>query len=140
MKKLPSIKAIHTRMRERKKQDPLFGFEWHIYLGYLPYEMVKDLLEDDVDPESWGDVKLLVYDEIVEEMKDYMSFAKDKAEGERGISANRSIMHYLAWVWLAGDGDLLNDIQNQYDNHYYSYGIPILKTICKYYEWDWETF
>lgn len=59
----------------------------------------------------------------------YMPFAWDKANNGRGFSASRSMSHYQAWIWLAGDdiGDL-----SEYD----SYGKDNLVKICKHYGWD----
>ena len=63
-----------------------------------------------------------------------MEFAKKKAENERGISASRSIAHYIAWLWLANDNDLWNEIDD-----YYDYGIPQLKIICNYLNIEYES-
>jgi hypothetical protein len=66
---------------------------------------------------------------LIDEMREYMEFAIGKAQDERGISAYRSLAHYAAWTWLAGDdlGDLTS-----YDN----YGLPQLKKICEHYGFD----
>lgn len=67
-------------------------------------------------------------------MRDYMSFALDKAADHRGISASRSIEHFRNWLWLIEDEDpkysaalsFLSDNRN-----YPQYGVPILKKICE---------
>lgn len=62
-------------------------------------------------------------------MLDYMEFAWDKANNGRGISAMRSMHHYMAWTWMLGD-DLGNLLDYQY------YGKDNLVKICKHYGWD----
>jgi hypothetical protein len=69
-------------------------------------------------------------------MNEYMSFAFEKARGERGISANRSIMHYIAWIWLNSEDEFATEIDTDFEENYHSYGISILKKICKHYGWD----
>lgn len=66
---------------------------------------------------------------ILNEMLDYMSFAFEKANNFRGISASRSMSHYSAWTWLIGD-----DFGNLLDYEYY--GKDNLVEICEKYGWD----
>lgn len=59
---------------------------------------------------------------VIKEIVEYLPFARGKADDERGISANRSICHFRAWVWLLGDADF-----SAIDwSNYGSYGRPIL--------------
>ena len=55
------------------------------------------------------------------------NFAWKKANNKRGISTQRSIDHYTSWLWLDGNEDLAEKIQN-----YTYYGKPQLIEICKY--------
>ena len=64
-------------------------------------------------------------------MIDYMEFAFDKAHDERGISANRSINHMIAWSWLSGDDELNQAIEHEYETNYHSYSLEILRMICE---------
>ena len=70
----------------------------------------------------------------LDKIKNYMSFAFQKAYAERGISANRSIQHTIAWLWLAGENELLKWVEDEYENNYHSYGLPILIRIAQHFE------
>ena len=67
-------------------------------------------------------------------MKSYMDFALGKAESHRGISTGRSLQHFEAWLWLLGDQDTLDYIQD--DDNYANYGAPALKKICEVYNFS----
>jgi hypothetical protein len=56
-----------------------------------------------------------------------MDFAWDKANNGRGISANRSIAHYQAWLWLLGV-EWCDTLMDDYE----FYGKPQLIRICEY--------
>jgi hypothetical protein len=115
---------IVDRINEIQHHD-LLGFEVDMYYGFLDYEHAKEFLNDGVTREEWDEH--IETRQIHDIMKEYMEFAKRKANNQRGISASRSIAHYIAWLWLANDNDLWNEI-GDYDN----YGIPQLRKICNY--------
>ena len=94
----------------------------------LPFERAQPYLKPEAKPEEW-EVKPRDRESLLAEMLDYMPFAWDKANNERGLSAGRSMDHFSAWVWLAGDdlGDLTK---------YSFYGKDNLCRICKQYGWD----
>ena len=113
---------IVARIKEREKAD-LFGFEWQEYLMALSYDNAKPYLKPEYDGKDW---KTSTENEIRERAVEYMPFAWEKANDCRGISANRSIMHYTAWLWLLGiDYDGMED-------DYEFYGKPQLEKICNY--------
>ena len=66
---------------------------------------------------------------IIKVMKKYMSFAWEKANDKRGISANRSIDHFKGWLWLLGDEEGIEYLKANYA----PYGKPGLAYICKKY-------
>lgn len=107
---------IIDRINARKEAD-FFGFE-----------LAKPFLNPDVKGEDWK-VQPRDRDSVLKEMLEYMPFAWDKANNCRGLSAGRSMCHYMAWVWLAGDdlGDLTG---------YQYYGKDNLVKICDHYGWD----
>ncbi len=126
---------IVKRFEERKSKD-LLCFEVNEYIPYLDYEHAKPYLnKKSVYEEEW---KPFLFDEIIERMKEYMPFAWRKANDCRGISANRSVMHYIAWIWLSGDSTFATEIDHQLEYDYYHYGKPILVQICNHYKWDWK--
>jgi hypothetical protein len=68
-------------------------------------------------------------------MHDYMSFAWDKANNCRGLSAGRSIDHMKAWLWLLGESEMAAKIA-----HFSHYGKPQLRAICERFGWDWRAW
>lgn len=80
----------------------------------------------------------MVTDErIIEVMRDYLSFAYNKAYSGRAISANRSIMHYIGWTWLIDD-EFSKQIEKEFENNYCEYGVPILNMIADHYNFERE--
>lgn len=116
-----------------RREDDMFGFEWPYYLEMLPFDAAKQYLKPEATGEDW---KVKTTDEIRADAIGYMPFAWEKANNCRGISANRSVMHYQAWLWLLGEdwGDSLMD-------DYEFYGKPQLVRICEHFgldhkQWD----
>jgi len=105
-----------------------FGFEVSELVVRLEYEKAKQFIPTDVIQKDWEVVSREPAD-VISMMHDYMPFAWEKANDGRGISAGRSLSHYSAWIWLAGDdlGDLLE---------YEFYGKDKLVLICNHYGWD----
>jgi len=120
----------------RYKKRNLFWFECDHYLYRLPFELVKPYLKDGITKEQWkGMSKPATHEAILEEMKEYLPFAFTKAYNEKGLSARRSIEHYIAWIWLLNDG-FSDEIEDDYENNYHSYGLPILIKIAQHYKWE----
>ena len=120
-------KEIIDRINERKNSD-YFGFECSDLVSRLPFSLAKQFLIEGAVESEW-EISPRDKESILKEMLVYMPFAFEKANNERGLSASRSMSHYQAWVWLAGDdlGDLLE---------YEFYGKDNLVMICKHYGWD----
>ena len=125
---------IVQRIKDRQGSDML-GFETDMYLVRLDFEHAREFIKDSVTAEEWGEPRTK---NLTDVMLDYITFAFEKANDERGISANRSIMHYIAWLWLAEEDELLRRVEWEYKNNYHSYGKPILIMICEHFEWDWK--
>lgn len=121
---------IVARIEGRKDGDPL-GFEVTEYMMALDFNHAKPYLEDGVT--EW---KARTQEETLQKAEDYMPFAIKKAEGERGISANRSIMHYIAWLWLLEEDDLLGEVEREYEDNYHDYGMDILRLIADHFGWQ----
>lgn len=117
---------IVKRINERMGHD-ILGFEWHEYLRALDFDHAKPFLKETVTEDSWGTPDFPNDEAITEHMKDYMSFAWDKACSCRGISAGRSIAHYQAWLWLVGEDELAASIEE-----YEYYGKDELRAICDF--------
>ena len=65
---------------------------------------------------------------------EYLPFAYDKAENQRGLSAGRSMLHFKSWIWLEDD-EFYKSIIDDIDN-YTNYGIPTLDKIAEHYGFD----
>lgn len=118
---------ILERIKEKKETD-FFGFETSDLIVVLSLEHVKPFLKDPSKNKDWkADPR--DRESIIKKIKDYMPFAWEKANDERGLSAGRSMAHFNSWVWLAGDdlGDL---------NEYKFYGKDNLVRICELYGLD----
>ena len=113
---------------ESVKENDWMGTQVRDLVVRLPFEKAQPYLTPEADAEAW---KVYPRDReaLQAEMLEYMSFAWDKANGCRGLSAERSMDHYNTWVWLAGDdlGDL---------TEYEHYGKDNLCRICAHYGWD----
>lgn len=119
---------IVERIRLREPKD-YFGFEIGEYIAYLDFEHAKEFLKEGTTAEEWNEaIKTRLPPK--EAMIDYMPFAFEKAHGQRGISANRSIGHMIAWAWLINDG-WATKIETAYGADYRDYGLHILRMICE---------
>lgn len=115
---------------ERIKEDDFFGFKTGDLIGYLDYEHAKEYLKPEVTAEEWK-ASPSDRESILKEMEEYMEFAWDKANNERGISAGRSLAHFTVWVWMIGDQDRFGDMES-----YQYYGKDHLRKLCDAYGWD----
>lgn len=124
---------ILNKMKEVEEND-FFGTQREDLAMYLTYENAKklNLLNDNATEESWNSPG--VNNDPVEELKDYMGFAWDKANNFRGLSAARSMDHMRTWLWLDGQDEFLKEHGNLGDWEYY--GKDILVDICKLYGID----
>lgn len=122
---------------DRLKTDSgqMFDFFPEIAINFLTFEQAKPSLnQEKLDTEegkelekSWS-VAPLTEEHVLAELKDYMSFAWDKAQDHRGLSASRSTSKMEAWCWL-----LDREKEIDWDNHE-NYGAPILKQICELFD------
>ena len=124
---------LFQRYLARKDHD-MFGFETGEYLRGMERNRLERLREmghikEDADLSEW-EPDLNNGDALAKCMHEYMPFAWDKANNCRGISAWRSLAHYIAWLWMAGEEgfDNLDD--------YEFYGKPQLERICDYLRLD----
>lgn len=135
---VPSMDEIVARIAERKEAD-MFGFEWQEYIEWLdhPHAVATGVLNEKAKiAANWPPPESeLTREVMLAKMLAYMEFAWGKANDCRGISAGRSISHYVAWIWLAGDRAFSSEVE-QIEHRYY--GKPALVAICERYEWDWK--
>lgn len=128
---LRTVDEIVEKAIQTKKGLDLFGITFD-YLTYVSFERALEVTpkvnEDDL--RKLG--KEYTKENVIKELVDYLPFAFGKAHGQRGISANRSIEHFQAWLWLIKDEEMLDYTED--DDHYASYGLPILMKIKKKYD------
>ena len=120
---------ILDRIEEVKDAD-FFGAIRSDLIGFLSFDSAKSFLKEDVTNDDWTP-KTADRESILKEMHDYMDFAWSKANDNRGLSAGRSLMHMQAWLWLLGEDQAINDIDD-----YTHYGKPQLRAICEHFGWD----
>jgi len=115
-----------------EKADDIFGTQKSDLLVYMSFENAKPYLKEDyVKQVESGEEKWEVSTDPKKEILEYLDFAYDKAEGKRGLSAGRSMLHFKTWIWL-DDEIFYNKIIGMIDN-YTNYGIPTLDKISKHY-------
>lgn len=84
----------------------MFGFARNLLLPYCDYETVLPLLNDGVTAEDWAqDAEDSA--KVGIEARGYYEFALTKIEGERGISAERSVIKLTEYAWLMGRDDVV---------------------------------
>lgn len=122
---------IVARLKEVSEgEHDWLGTEQGDLIARLPWDKAKPLLSGDVTEEQWAGIHISRdRDHLINEMREYMPFAWKKANGFRGISASRSMSHFRAWVWLAGDD--LGEF-----NNYQHYGKDHLVRICNHYGFE----
>lgn len=129
---MKNVEAIKQKMKDIEADDFL-GFTRGDLIDALPFDDAKEYLKEGVTKKQWENHsgRLKTDSNVIAAMRDYLKFAYEKAEGQRGISANRSINHYQAWSFLIDD-KLHKWINEAYATNYNSYGIPILDHIKKW--------
>lgn len=118
---------ILARIAEVAGRD-FFGFERNDLITRLPFEKATAFLKAGAPADKWNQ-EPRDRDAVIAEMLGYMPFAWEKANNERGISASRSMSHFNAWTWLAGDD--FDDL-----TEYEFYGKDNLVMLCEKYGWD----
>jgi len=145
LKKLPAPKIIRKQeeiIDHIEKCENIFGWQKDDLILYLSFKNIKKMdifKEEYIKDIELGKEKWKKLTNPLKEIKDYMPFAFNKALNKRGISAERSINHMLAWVWLIND-KLYQNIKDSYEYEYCDYGMLILKMICHHFKIDYSDF
>ena len=105
---------MNMKLREQKEivAQAHVLLEKHMFAGQVlmdllvvvDFENAKEFLVDDATAEDWKTNKY-TREYVLEEMKDYLSFAYEKADNQRGLSAVRSLLHFDCWLFLLGEDD-----------------------------------
>lgn len=95
---------ILTRI-EMVRPNDFLGTETGDLIAALSFEAAKSFLKSDATEESFDQWRKSNREAVIAEATNYLEFAVGKMQNERGLSANRSIDHYRAWIWLAFDDE-----------------------------------
>lgn len=131
---MKSVEKIKGKINAGFAND-VFGIAFNDLVEALPFADAKEYLKDeflmkDSAEAEWESSRIKTDDDVKARMLDYLPFAWEKAEDQRGLSADRSIRHFAAWAWLIDD-EFYEKIEDMYDNSYFPYGEPILEYISK---------
>jgi hypothetical protein len=132
MRKLRTQDEILERIKA--KQQEFLCFEPEVLFEWLDYEHAKGLLKPEVTKDKWdSDRPAYKRANVLARAYDYMAeYGWPKARDHRGISASRTVQKLTAWVWLAGEDELLDRMAAA---PYENYGAPILKLVADHFGW-----
>ncbi len=130
---------IMQQLRDRKElgHDPM-GNELMEYIYALDLEHVNKAFAEmrpDEEPLKEHNQLYATDEKMLHVMQDYIDFAYNKIEQQRGLSAERSVLHYIAWLWLIGNDALYEKADAMYQKNYRDYGRPIIDMIADHYGW-----
>lgn len=125
-------------MERFNEVDDLFGTQKGDLVEFMTYENAKQYLAEDyvAKVESGEETFEPPLTDAKKQILDYLPFAYDKAENQRGLSAARSLLHMKTWIWL-DDPDFYKEILPMIEN-YSDYGIPALDRISIRYNFKRE--
>lgn len=118
--------------------NDFFGTQQGDLLSFLPFEDAKPHLKEEyVAKVEAGEEKWVPLTDPKKEILEYLGFAFQKAEDQRGLSAIRSMCHFKAWIWLE-DEKFYNEISVDMESEYEDYGMSILNKIAAHYGYTRE--
>lgn len=124
IKLVRSLDEIVVRIKELEAgKSDWAGFEREDLVIRLDFSCAKPYLKPEETEAQWEPDDQDLYFK----MCDYMAFAWEKANKERGLSVGRSLAHYSAWLWLVGNSELAEKIRI-----YQYHGKPQLIEICEF--------
>lgn len=138
-----TVDQIVARIHELTTDDSVdfFGVERSRLLEALPFDQAQQFLEDDAPHtlETWeDDTRIKDHAGVKAQILGYLPFAWTKANGCRGLSANRSMSHFKGLLWLLGPSqDALREWIGT-SEHYAFYGKPGLVKVSELVDFDWR--
>jgi hypothetical protein len=119
------------------KARGFFGFDVEVLVRFVSFETASPKLTEEARnaegaKDEWERERLPLDESVVKkDMAEYMEFAWDKASDHRGLSAHRSLEKMEAYLWILGDDELIEKLE---DVSYANYGCPRLAAICEKYD------
>lgn len=131
---MKTVEQIIEKIKSGGFDTDLLGFATPDLVQALPFENAKEFLKEEYQndmetKEKWTYLKN--DEEVLYKIADYVDFAQGKIDDERGISADRSCQHFIAWFWLI-DEDFSKRLEDTYNHNYAPYGQPLLDKVKKY--------
>ena len=111
--------------------DGGFAFSKEAVISFLTFDEAKPFLKSEATPDDWPDPRPWTRRAVLEQMREYMTFAWDKASHGRGLSASRSIEKFEMWLYMIGDDETRLKVM---DAPFAMYGAPGLAIICRKYD------
>lgn len=121
---------IKARIREVEASD-FFGAHTSDLLLRLSFDDARAWLKPEATREEWDAMERKA---PLDDLRDYLPFAWGKANDCRGLSAQRSLDHIKAWLWLAGFDDVVEQQFETY-SHYGKRQLVIASLIAGF---DWK--
>ncbi|WP_375560213.1 hypothetical protein ACE193_21275 [Bernardetia sp. OM2101] len=130
----PAEKTTRTQEEIRERFDKAKDFldvQKKDLLEFMEFETAKDLLNKEYVKQVEAGEEIWEVENAKEKIMDYLPFAYEKAENERGISAARSMLHFKTWIWI-DNAEFYDEILPMLKD-YTNYGIPTLNRIAEKY-------
>ena len=132
---MKTVEQVKEKLKEGFKTGPL-GFGFSDLVQTLPFEdakeyLVKEFLSKEGAKEEWENNRITTNEQVLMRIRSYIPFAQEKIDGERGLSADRSCQHFIAWFWLI-DEEFSKKLEDLYNYHYAPYGQPVLDAVKEY--------
>lgn len=131
---MKTTEQIIEKIRNGGFDCDFFGFATSDLIEALPFESAKEFLKEEYQndtetKEKWTYLK--TDGEVLHKIADYVDFAQEKIDDERGLSADRSCQHFIAWFWLI-DEQFSDELKDTYNHNYAPYGQPLLDKVKEY--------
>lgn len=127
---------IIDKIKSTDEYDDFFGVIRCDLVDFLEYENAKEFLKEGATKKKWDKLRTPMTDAAIKkEINKYMQFAWEKANSCRGLSANRSINHMSAWLWILNDATLIEEFE---ETEYTHYGKEKLIVVCNALKINWK--
>lgn len=124
--------------KDYQSRAPIFGgFSIEVVFGFLPFAMAKAfmnaeaLAKPDAEVEWEKERTPLTREEVLKELREYMAFAWEKVQDQRGLSACRSVIKIETLIYMLGDEEPIKAFRDADGDNY---GADKLLVACLHYD------